>query len=200
MQTTAKWVRKELRQFITVYQSILEFSLEKVGLEVIIKHNKKDPDDMLDDINAKLIEVCENYLKDKQLPLDKFQLATIVMDLYSKTISELDEPFKVIAKESKQLVQEYLEKNKTKREALERIKKENESLEKDLQEIQRQTRIIAQSKDNIVLTPSIVSDDVNSFTVANAEIAPAAKPKKKTKYRGTWTADLLVDDSFTLPV
>lgn len=200
MQTTAKWVRKELRQFITVYQSILEFSLEKVGLEVIIKHNKKDPDDMLDDINAKLIEVCENYLKDKQLSLDKFQLATIVMDLYSKTISELDEPFKVIAKESKQLVQEYLEKNKTKREALERIKKENESLEKDLQEIQKQTRIIAQSKDDIVLTPSIVSDDVNSFTIANAEIAPAAKSKKKKKYRGTWTADLLVDDSFTLPV
>ena len=35
-----------------------------------------------------------------------------VMDLYTQTVSELDAPFKVIAKESKSLVQEYLEKNK----------------------------------------------------------------------------------------
>ena len=76
-------------------------------MEVIVKHNKADPDDMLDDINAKLIEVCEEYLEDKSLWLDKFQLATIVMDLYTKTISELDTPFKVIAKESKALVKEY---------------------------------------------------------------------------------------------
>lgn len=67
MQTNAKATRKELKQFITIYQSILEFSLEKMGLEVIIKHNKADPDDMLDDINAKLIEVCDEYLQDKRL-------------------------------------------------------------------------------------------------------------------------------------
>ena len=67
MQTNAKATRKELKQFITIYQSILEFSLEKMGLEVIIKHNKADPDDMLDDINAKLIEVCDEYLQDKKL-------------------------------------------------------------------------------------------------------------------------------------
>jgi len=55
--------RKVLSQFITVYQSIIKFSVEKMGLEVIIKHNKEDADNMLDDINAKLIEVCERYLE-----------------------------------------------------------------------------------------------------------------------------------------
>ena len=74
MQTTAKATRKELKQFITIYQGILEFSLEKVWLEVIIKHNKQDADDMLDDINAKLIEVCGNYLEGHKLSVDKFQL------------------------------------------------------------------------------------------------------------------------------
>ena len=64
MQTTAKATRKVLSQFITVYQWILEFSLEKVWLEVIIKHNKMDSDDMLDDINAKLIEVCGTLVKE----------------------------------------------------------------------------------------------------------------------------------------
>ncbi|MBO7695483.1 MAG: hypothetical protein J6T10_22890 [Methanobrevibacter sp.] len=63
MQTTAKVERKVLSQYITVYQSIIQFSLEKMGLEVIIKHNKEDNDNMLDDINAKLIEVCEKYLE-----------------------------------------------------------------------------------------------------------------------------------------
>lgn len=111
-----------LSQFITVYQWILEFSLEKVWLEVIVKHNKADADAMLDDINAKLIEVCEEYLETHKVGLDKFQLATVVMDLYTQTISSLDEPFKVIAKESKTLIKEYLESNKAKRETLERIK------------------------------------------------------------------------------
>ena len=199
MQITNKFTRKVLSQIITVYQWTLDIDLPELWVKLLIKPNK-NVDDMLDVINAELINVCWEYLEDKKLWLDKYQLATICAQLVTLAMERCEEPFRISAKTTKALVQEYLEKNKTKREALERIKKENESLEKDLQEIQRQTRIIAQSKDNIVLTPSIVSDDANSFTVANAEIAPAAKPKKKTKYRGTWTADLLVDDSFTLPV
>ena len=62
------------------------------------------------------------------------------MDLYTQTVSELDAPFKVIAKESKSLVQEYLEKNKSKRETLERIKKENEELDKEIQEKKRERK------------------------------------------------------------
>ena len=58
MQTIAKAKRKELTQFLTVYQSIIEFSLEKMGLEVIIKYNKSDADEMLDNVNAQLINVC----------------------------------------------------------------------------------------------------------------------------------------------
>ena len=67
MQTTAKVERKVLSQYITIYQSIISFSLEKMGLEVIIKHNKEDADNVLDDINAKLIGVCEEYLKNKNI-------------------------------------------------------------------------------------------------------------------------------------
>ena len=47
MQTTAKVERKVLSQYITIYQSIISFSLEKMGLEVIIKHNKEDNDSVL---------------------------------------------------------------------------------------------------------------------------------------------------------
>jgi hypothetical protein len=50
-----------------MYQGIIEFSLDKMGLEVIIKHNKADPDAMFDLINDKLIQVCEEYLKTNNL-------------------------------------------------------------------------------------------------------------------------------------
>ena len=188
MQTTAKWERKELKQFITIYQWILSFSLEKVWMEVIVKHNKADPDDMLDDINAKLIEVCDEYLSDKKIWLDKFQLATIVMDLYTKTISELDEPFKVIAKESKALVQEYLEKNTKKREALERIKKENEALDKEILERKKEQK---EKKVDFVAKPEMPSGNLEAG--GQGKQPPTSKPK--IKRRGV---DALAID-FTLP-
>lgn len=191
MQTTAKWTRKELKQFITVYQWILEFSLEKVWLEVIIKHNKADPDDMLDDVNAKLIEVCGEYLEDHKLWVDKFQLATIIMDLYTKTISSLDDPFKVIAKESKALVKEYLEINKAKRETLERIKGENDSLDK---EIAAQKKIKAEKKVKIVAEPEMPSEISEPEYLGTQ--APHPKAKKK---RARWT-DALAIDNFSLPI
>jgi len=36
-------------------------------MEITIKHNKQDPDQMLDDLNAKLIEVCDEYLKENNI-------------------------------------------------------------------------------------------------------------------------------------
>lgn len=198
MQTNAKATRKELKQFITIYQSILEFSLEKMGLEVIIKHNKADPDDMLDDINAKLIEVCDEYLQDKKLWLDKFQLATIVMDLYSKTVSELETPFKVIAKESKALVQEYLEKNKSKREALERIQKENDSLDAEIRsresELKKQQKAARALESDFVAKPEMPSENLEAGTQGLQP--PTSKPKKK---RPRTTDDLAIDN-FRLPI
>jgi hypothetical protein len=111
---------------------------------------------MLDDINAKLIEVCGKYLEDHKVGLDKFQLATVVMDLYTQTISELPEPFKVIAKESKNLVKEYLEANKSKREALERIKNENDTLDKELiARREEQKKMLSEKKVNIVAEPEM---------------------------------------------
>lgn len=191
MQTTAKGVRKELKQFITVYQWILEFSLEKVWLEVIVKHNKADPDDMLDDINAKLIEVCGEYLDDHKIGLDKFQLATVVMDLYTQTISELPEPFKVIAKESKNLVKEYLEANKSKREALERIKNENEALDKEIltnQQKQREKKVV------LVEKPEMPAEIPEVGPMGSNP--PTPKPKKKA----TRNVDALAVDDFKLPI
>ena len=193
MQTTAKGVRKELKQFITVYQWILEFSLEKVWLEVIVKHNKADPDDMLDDINAKLIEVCEEYLGTHKVGLDKFQLATIVMDLYTQTISVLPEPFKVIAKESKNLVKEYLEANKSKREALERIKDENDALDKE---------IIARREDQKkkLSEKKVVLVEKSEMPAENSEVeylGTQTPPKKKKKVAKD--TDSLAIDNFVLP-
>ena len=180
-----------MNQFITVYQWILEFSLEKVWVEVIVKHNKKDPDDMLDDINAKLIEVCEEYLDTHNIGLDKFQLATVVMDLYTQTISSLDEPFKVIAKESKALVKEYLEENKSKREALERIKAENDSLDKEILE---KRKVQKEKKVNLVAEPEMPAE--KSEVEYQGSQAPQPKPKKK---RAVWT-DALAIDNFKLPI
>lgn len=191
MQTTAKWTRKELKQFITVYQWILEFSLEKVWLEVIVKHNKQDPDDMLDDINAKLIEVCDGYLSTHKLSVDKFQLATIVMDLYTQTISSLDEPFKVIAKESKALVKEYLEANKSKRETLERIKQENETLDKEVA-----LRKKEQQEKKVIFRPEPEMPSGNLEAGYPGSQPPSPKPKKP---RAKWTDALAIDD-FRLPI
>lgn len=134
LEANAKAVRKVISQYITVYQTIMEFSFEDLWLDITIKHNKADPDNMFDDINAHLIEVCDRYLKDTKLNLDKFQLATIVMDLYSQTVSELDAPFYVRAKESKWLVKEYIKNNKELINKAKEIRKENESLEKEVEE------------------------------------------------------------------
>lgn len=194
MQTTARWTRKELKQFITVYQWILEFSLEKVWLEVIVKHNKADPDDMLDDINAKLIEVCEEYLDNHNIELDKFQLATIVMDLYTQTISSLDEPFKVIAKESKNLVKEYLEANKSKREALERIINENDALDKEILVRKREQQEKRENLANIVPEPEMPAK--------KSEVGPMGPNPApvKVKRRGTRNTDALAISDFKLPI
>ena len=152
-----------------------------------------DSDDMLDDINAKLIEVCGAYLENHKVGLDKFQLATVVMDLYTQTISELPEPFKVIAKESKTLVKEYLEANKSKREALERIKNENEILEKEIEtrriEAKRQKK---KKKVNISEKPEMPAKSLEGTALGTQ----APVPNPKVKRRGT---DALAIDNFSLP-
>ena len=163
-------------------------------MEVIVKHNKADPDDMLDDINAKLIEVCEEYLDTHNIELDKFQLATIVMDLYTQTISELPEPFKVIAKESKNLVKEYLEENKSKREALERIKNENDALDKEIAIKKEEQRKKTSEKKAIVVAEPEMSAKISEVEYQGSQ-APRSKPKRKVA-RNT---DALAIDNFVLP-
>lgn len=158
-------------------------------MEVVIKHNKADPDAMLDDINVKLIDVCEEYLNSHNIWLDKYQLSMVIMDLYTQAISELDEPFKVIVKESKALVQEYLEKNTKKREALERIKKENEALDKEILEKKKEQK---EKKVDFVAKSEMPSGNLEAG--GQGKQPPTSKPK--VKRRGT---DALVIDNFTLP-
>ena len=131
MITTGSAKQKVLSQYITIYQSIAEFSLDKMWLEIIVKFNKKDPDSIIDDVNAKVIEKSWEYLEKNKLSLDKFQLATIVMEIFTWAVAECEEPYKVIVKETKGLLQDYLNKNKQKRDALNRVKKEIEELEKE---------------------------------------------------------------------
>lgn len=179
-----------LSQIITVYQSVLEFSLEKVWLEVIIKHNKSDPDAMLDEINNKLIEVCDEYLKEHKLSLDKYQLSMIIMDLYTQAISSLEEPFKVIAKESKTLVKEYLEVNKSKREALERIKNENDTLDKE---------ILVRKKEQKEKKAIVVAEPEMPAKISEPEYLGSQAPRPKPKKKVARSTDALAIDNFVLP-
>lgn len=190
MKTITKFTRKVLSQIITVYQWTLDIELPDIWLKLLIKPNK-DVDDMLDVVNAKLIDVCWEYLEWKKLWLDKYQLATICAQLTTLAMEQCEEPFRVSVKTSKQLVQDYLEKNTKKREALERIKQENLQLDKELalkqDEIKTKKRKIAE--------PVIEEYD-------EPQPKQKATPKPKTKkgaYR-KWAEDMLIDNSFTLPI
>lgn len=196
MITTWKAERKVINQFITVYQAILSFSIEKMGLEVEMKFNKESSDDLLDCVNAHLIEVSEKYLETHKLNMDKFQLSLLVMDLFTQAISELDEPFRVTIRESKQLVQEYLEKNTKKREALERIKKENETLDEKLatqEKLKKEKRVALTEKVEIDEKPEMPSGNLEAG--AQGKQPPTSKPKKR---RVRWT-DALAIDKFYIP-
>lgn len=201
MQLTADAEQKIISQYITVYQSIIKFWIDKLWLDIVIKYNKSDTDNMLDDCNAHLIEVCDKYLQEHKLPLDKFQLSTIVSQLWCQTISELDAPFRVTVREAKHLIQEYLEKNKSKREALERIKNENEALEKELiakkkeqQRLASENRVTPSTEVDFVAKPEMPSE--NARAGSQGKDAPVAKPQKK-RARGT---DALAIDNFYLPI
>lgn len=154
MITTGSAKQKVLSQYITIYQSIAEFSLDKMWLEIIVKFNKKDPDSIIDDVNAKVIEKSWEYLEKNKLSLDKFQLATIVMEIFTWAVAECEEPYKVIVKETKGLLQDYLNKNKQKRDALNRVKKEIEEAEKEeqlaLQELETRKKDIETIKNTEV--------------------------------------------------
>jgi hypothetical protein len=145
---------------------------------------------MLDDVNAKLIEVCEEYLETHKVGLDKFQLATVVMDLYTQTISELPEPFKVIAKESKTLVKEYLEVNKSKREALERIKNENDALDKE---------ILVRKKEQKEKKAIVVAEPEMPAEISEPEYLGSQAPRPKPKKKVARSTDALAIDNFVLP-
>lgn len=190
---TAKAEKKILSQFITIYQPIISFSLEKMGLDIILKLNKSDPDNMLDDVNAHLIDVCENFLNWKKMSLDKYQLATIVMDLFTTTVADLDSPFRVLVKESKNLVQEYLQKNKSKRETLERIKKENDELDKEYKEqsVKKKSTI---SKMEWTQRPGT---DAQIQDTKHHQNGAVNKPKQNTKWKYNWNTNSLAIDNFS---
>lgn len=198
MQATSKFTRKVLTQIITVYQWILNVEIKDIWIELLIKPNK-DVDDMLDVINNELINVCWEYLKEHKLSLDKYQLATICAQLVTLAIDNCDEPFRISVKWTKSLVQEYLEKNKSKREALERIKKENDELDGE---------IAQQKKDNKQKTAELSKghfessfDEKPEMPRKNPEAGPMGgnAPISQPKRRPRTTDDLAITD-FKLPI
>ena len=192
LQTYAKATRKELSQIITIYQSILEFSFEEIWIDVVVKHAKEDVDNMLDDINAKLISVCEEYLKENRIWLDKYQLSMIVMDLYTKTITQLPQPFYVQAKEDKNKVKEYVKANKEYSKKLKEVKakykemkKEVESTEYDIKSLEikttSQTFVPAVSTQSAITTlpsPTITVWDVKVDGKSACSISNKPKESK----------------------
>ena len=130
---------------------------------------------MFDDINDKLIQVCDKYIQENNIGWDKFQLATVVMKLFTQAASECEAPFKVVVKENKKQIQEYLEKNKEKRETLERIKKENKELDK------RVAKELAQRK---AIKESVIEEKEEIITQPVAPTqAPAPQKKAKPKQK-----------------
>lgn len=194
LQAYAKAKRKELSQIITIYQSVLEFNFEELWMEITIKHNKEDVDNMLDDINAKLIEVCDEYLKENNnIKLDKYQLSMIVMNLYTKTITELSQPFYVQARESKNLMKDYVKANKEYMEKVKKVKRENEELLKEASKLEKQ-RQEAKRQINTPIEEPIVEEKVIQKRPLNIH---TTTPKKndKFKYRNHDTNTLV--DTFT---
>ena len=181
MITTAKASQKSLSQYIEMYQMSIDFELEKIGVQVQLKYNKADSDQMFDDINDQLIQVCDRYIQENNIGWDKFQLATVVMKLFTQAASECEAPFKVVVKENKKQIQEYLEKNKDKRETLERIKKENKELDKKIAKEVAQRKevkqVVVEEPEEVIVPP---------LTPTHADLVAQKKSKAKQKF--TWDA------------
>lgn len=188
MEVTSKFTRKVISQIITVYQGMLDIELPEVWIKLLIKPNK-DVDDMLDVINNELIKVCWEYLEDKKLWLDKYQLATICAQLITLAMERCEEPFWVSVKSSKALVKEYLEANKSKRETLERIKQENEALDKEVA-----LRKKEQQEKKVIFRPEPEMPSENLEAGYTGSQPPSPKPKKP---RARWTDALAIE--FNLP-
>ena len=198
LQAYAKAKRKELSQIITIYQSVLDFAFEELWMEVTIKHNKEDVDNMLDDINAKLIDVCDEYLKENNIGLDKYQLSMIVMDLYTKTITSLPQPFYVQARESKNLMKEYVKANKEYIEKAKKVKKENKELEKEADELAKRNKELQQMpKESVDKDDTNDSIVVKTISVKDKEI-PISMPKTNSKPKKWWRVSVDdLSDTFT---
>ncbi len=170
-----------------MYQGTLDIDLPEVWIKLLIKPNK-DVDDMLDVINNELIKVCWEYLEDKKLWLDKYQLATICAQLMTLAMERCEEPFWISVKTSKALVKEYLEVNKSKKETLERIKNENDALDKEIA-----VRKKEQKEKKVVFRPEPEMPSEKSEVGYQGSVAGGIK-KSKTR----WT-DSLAIDNFYLP-
>lgn len=200
LQTYAKATRKELSQIITIYQSILEFSFEEIWIDVVVKHAKEDVDNMLDDINAKLISVCEEYLKENRIWLDKYQLSMIVMDLYTKTITQLPQPFYVQAKEDKNKVKEYVKANKEYSKKLKEVKAKYNELKNEIKTIDTKRENLTVyndlTKPAIINTPSINTEPVITKWEVNTPITVCSRPKTPKKKYSWNTDDLSTEFTF----
>lgn len=183
LQTYASAERKEINQIITIYQSILKFSLEEVGLTITIKHAKEDVDNLLDDVNSKLIEICDGFLKENNVGLDKYQLATIVMNLYTKTITSLSQPFYVQAKEDKNKVKEYVKANKDYMKKVKEVKEKNKNLQEEVKKLEKES----QNLNNKLLnkTQSVTVPQENPQAVPQIVWEPAIQPLTTSKPKET---------------
>lgn len=195
MQANSKFTRKVLTQIITVYQWTLNVEIKDIWIELLIKPNK-NVDDMLDVINNELINVCWEYLKEHKLSLDKYQLATICAQLITLAIDNCDEPFWISVKWTKNLIQDYLEKNKSKREALDRIKQENETLDKEISareaELKKQQRVAKSLESDLVEKPEMPRKNSDAGPMGTKP--PVQQHKKKAR-----TTDDLAVSNFVLP-
>ena len=133
------------------------------------------------------------YLKENNMGLDKFQLATIVMKLFCESVSSLPQPFYVQARESKNLMKDYVKANKEYMEKVKKVKRENEELLKEASKLEKQ-RQEAKRQINTPIEEPIVEEKIIQKRPLNIHTT-APKKNDKFKYRNHDTNTLV--DTFT---
>ena len=116
------------------------------------------------------------------------------MDLYTKTITQLPQPFYVQARESKNLMKEYVKANKEYMEKAKKVKKENEELlkaSKELEKKNQQLRAMPQESVDIPQPTTTITLEEKTVEV-KPPIHPAPQKKKKPEYNHN--VDTLADE------
>lgn len=200
MKTFLTW-QKLIRElaWLKVYWVELYSEAPKMGLTMKYKL-KVEPDWLLDNVNAALIDIAQYRLEDtpmfykqdgKEYLVDKYQLATLVADCMFSAIEKVSEEgkdaFVCYIDEAKDQVREYMKENKQYMEQLQEMMAESEKVKKQKNEFDTLLEDIKQLKQAMEQTVESVNKSPQSVTKPKVVSSKArtkpqkAEPKKARK-------------------